>query len=275
MSTVRHRVNGQAGAAVDVSDRGLQYGDGCFETLAVRDGRPLLWRAHMDRLRRGLRRLAIPDGFSEDELLRESEALVQDEDRAVLKIIVTRGTSGRGYRPDRSGPVTRVISAHPWPDFPRRIFDPGMSLRVCQTRVSRNRRLGGIKHLNRLPQVLARGEWEDDYDEGLMLDDSGHVIEGTMSNVFAVFDGVLHTPRVDEAGVEGVMRNHVIAAARGLGYTCMEDEIDLALLMRADGIFMTNSLLGIVPVARVEGRALQPAACVRPLQECISDVVAS
>ncbi len=274
MTGIPHLVNGFAANSFDTRDRGLQYGDGCFETMAVRNGRPLLWQAHLDRLRRGLERLTIDFPVSDGDLLRECESLSQGTERAVLKLIVTRGCGGRGYRPEPGLAATRVASLYPWPVHRARMFSEGMRLCLCYTRVSRNRRLGGIKHLNRLPQVLARGEWNDEYDEGLMLDESDRVIEGTMSNVFVELDGRLHTPRVDEAGVEGVMRNHVLAEARTLGYDCVEEDLDLDLLARADGMFLTNSILGVMPVASLDGRGLAQAASVRPLQEQIRNVVA-
>lgn len=275
MIQARHLINGCEEHLVDVGNRGLQYGDGCFETIAIRDGRPLLWQPHVERLRRGLMRLGIDLDFSDDGLEDECRGLADGTDRAILKLTVTRGTGERGYRARPGVRTTRITSLYPWPDLPARIFQEGMRLCLCRTRVSRNRRLAGIKHLNCLPQVLARNEWDDEYDEGVMLDESDHVVEGTMTNIFLQVDGRLVTPRLDEAGVEGVMRQQVLREARDLGYDCAEEDVTLAILERASGMILTNSVLGVMGVAEFDDRTLSKVECLASLRERLRDVVAT
>jgi 4-amino-4-deoxychorismate lyase len=245
-------INGVATDRVDALDRGLHYGDGLFETLAVRAGLPLLWQRHMQRLTAGCERLGIP---SPDESLLEQEAaqLCAGVAQGVLKIIVTRGTGGRGYRPPPAPQPTRVVALYPWPDYPP--ATQGIMLRVCATRLAQNPALAGMKHLNRLEQVLARNEWDDPaIVEGVMLDSVGRVISGTMSNLFLVKAGALFTPDVTQCGVAGVMRGLILDVAARLGMTARIGAITLNDVLEADEVFVCNSLVGLWPVRQLAGR---------------------
>jgi 4-amino-4-deoxychorismate lyase len=247
-------VNGQADMNLPVADRGLQYGDGLFETLALRHGEPLLWDRHMQRLGEGCRRLALP--VPEEKRLREEVARVAGaEARAVAKIILTRGSAGRGYRADASGTATRIVQRLPWPAYPRAASNEGVAVRWCETRLARQPRLAGVKHLNRLEQVLARAEWQEDYAEGLMRDTDGLVIEGTMTNLFLVYaDGTVVTPDLSQSGVAGVMRAQVLDSAAVLGLTCITQAVTADMVESAQELFLTNSLIGIWPIRRIEAR---------------------
>jgi 4-amino-4-deoxychorismate lyase len=270
-------VNGEARDAVSSADRGFQYGDGLFETIAVRDGRPLRFARHLARLRRGAERLGIvpPSAAMLEE---EARQLCKGTPRAVLKIIVTRGPGGRGYACDATAAPTRVLRLQPWRERSDDYARHGVAVRLCHARLGRNPLLAGIKHLNRLEHVLARREWSDEFAEGLMRDDTGDVIEGTMSNVFTVAAGALHTPDLSACGVEGVMRAVVLEAAAQLGLETRIGRITTDDLARAQEIFLTNSLIGIWPVIRldrtVEGKseaAFAPGAVTHRLQETITD----
>ena len=185
-------INGVSKQHIEISDRGFQYGDGLFETIEVRDGQAVFLERHLERLNAGCHRLHIPFpgaellSFEVKKLCREKACGIGSV-RAVLKIIVTRGSGGRGYRqPDVIQP-TRVLSLHPYPDYPEIYKEQGIVVRFCSTCLGLNPSLAGIKHLNRLEQVMARFEWNDPaIQEGLMLDVNGHVIEGTMTNLFYV-----------------------------------------------------------------------------------------
>ena len=261
-------INGVPRRTVDVGDRGLHYGDGLFETVAVRDGRPLLWARHLQRLVAGCRRLGI-EAPSGDELEREAGRLCRGLERAVLKVIVTRGGGGRGYRPPHRGAATRIVSTHPWPDHARSHSLEGVTLRVCRTRLAVGHPLAGLKHLNRLEQVLARAEWDDPLiPEGLMLDHDGRLIGGTMSNVFLVKGDRLITPDVSGSGVAGVMRGALLELAHGAGVTPVVRALCLEELETADELFVCNSLMGLWPVKAVDaGRRLQPGPVTRRLAE--------
>jgi 4-amino-4-deoxychorismate lyase len=246
-------VNGQTTDQVSTADRGLLYGDGVFETLAVRDGQPLLWSEHLQRLISSCERLAI-QLHDTDTLLNEALLVCKGNPRAVLKIIITRGTGGRGYRFDISeSRPTRIVALHPWPDYPVDAKTRGVRVRVCATRLIGNPLLAGMKHLNRLEQVLARNEWQDPLiAEGIMLDAAGHVVEGTASNVFWVRDGVLHTPDLSECGVAGVMRNEIIIQSKKWSIPCVLARINIENIMKVEEIFLCNSLIGIWPVRELD-----------------------
>jgi 4-amino-4-deoxychorismate lyase len=263
-------INGEPGENVSARDRGFQYGDGLFETLAVVHGGPLLWDRHMRRLYHGAARLGI--GTPPETLLRhEAEQLCRGADRAVLKIIFTRGISGRGYAPVADATPTRAINLSPWPDYPSEHRTRGVSVQFCRTMIARHGALAGLKHLNRLEQILARLELDKDRAEGLMRDEQGHVIEGTMANVFIVSGGTLLTPDLSHSGVEGVMRGLVLERAGQLSLTCRVTALTPEDILGAEEIFLTNSLIGLWPVRRLESREYPVGGTTKRIQEAISD----
>jgi len=263
-------INGRPTDQIPAADRGLQYGDGLFETIAVVQGEPLLWERHVARLEAGEQRLGLPPE-NKSRLHKELRTVVGDTNPAVIKLMLTRGAGGRGYRPPVYPQVTRILSLHPWPRYPAQWFSDGIRLRLCSTRLGRNPRLAGIKHLNRLEQVLARQEWDDPtIPEGLMLDEMNHVIEGTQSNLFMLKGGHLVTPDLSGCGVAGVVRELVLELAAGLKLAPQVTSVTVAELKRADALFITNSLLGICPVADLQERRFDiqkiPAALVQQVR---------
>lgn len=246
-------INGDSPGQITAANRGLQYGDGLFETVAVVDGRPLLWDAHMARLQRDAHRLGF-DPPPEERLTYEVAALARVHPQAVLKIVVVRAAQGRGYR-GRTRESERVVTAWPWPTLA-----PAGALDIawCATPLARQPRLAGMKHLNRLEQVLAQNELDPACWEGLMQDTAGWVIEGTMSNVFIVSDGVLATPRLDQAGVAGVMRDQVLHRARERGIPVIVEALSRERVLAADEVFLTNSLMGVRTVRSLPGRVYGP-----------------
>ena len=255
-------VNGVSATSVDVHDRGLHYGDGVFETFAVRNGVPSLWDMHMQRLMLSCQRLNFPELdpallWSEAMSLLRSNADAGSGDavQGVLKIIITRGSGGRGYRaPPPSatlvmGGTTRILTLYPWPEYPATFWSEGVAVRVCATRLGCNPALAGIKHLNRLEQVLARSEWDDvNVPEGVMLDTQGNVIEGTMTNLFVVRNGQMLTPDVSQCGVAGIMRGWILAHARAVGIPATITALTLDTVTSADEVFVCNSVIGLWPV---------------------------
>lgn len=245
-------INGNYQSTIAITDRGLHYGDGLFETIAVYTGIPQLWHRHWRRLSRACVRLGI-EGLDEGILHDEAHKICDGIERGVLKVIVTRGGGGRGYRPNLNQPATRILASYAWPEYPSANWQEGVAVRVCTTRLGRNPALAGLKHLNRLEQVLARREWDEPgIAEGLMLDDRGRVISGTMSNLFIVKSGRLLTPQLDECGVEGVMRGVIIDLAHDLTIPVEEAALTLDDLRQAREIFLCNALIGIWPVRRIE-----------------------
>lgn len=257
---MRVLINGRAEGRIDARDRGLNYGDGVFETLAILDGRPRFLDWHFERLAQGATCLGLP--LPDFEQLRAEIAAVCPEPRGVVKIIVTRGVGPRGYRPPSHPEPSRIVAAAPWPDWPPTAWSEGVRLGWCRTRYGRNPALAGIKHLNRLEQVLARAEWEDaSMDEGLMQDDRDQVISATQANLFARIDGQWMTPLLDECGVAGVMRRAFRSWSAEAGDPVVTRALPASELARATHLILTNALIGAWPVREISGRrlALDPA----------------
>jgi 4-amino-4-deoxychorismate lyase len=268
----RFVINGQASDGISSLDRGLLYGDGVFETIAVEDGQPRFWLRHLARLSSGCERLGIPrpDGR---RLLEEALAVISGVERGVLKIIVTRGCAGRGYRSANDAIPTRIIQLHPWPDYPETCRGSGVRVRLCRQRLGHNPVLAGIKHLNRLEQVLARGEWDDPgILEGLLLDGDGCLVEGTMSNLFIIRDRVLMTPDLSRCGVAGILRSVVMELAARVPMPVEVRALGLKDLREADEVFLSNSIIGIWPVIAVEDWPFRRGALTCRLQEQLKDL---
>ncbi len=244
-------VNGIFKERIEISDRGFQYGDGLFETIAVVKGQPIFIDRHLDRLKTGCRRLYIP--FPGSELLTmEAKELSKYSSKAVLKLILTRGSGGRGYRQPDLIQTTRVLSLYPYPDYPEDYNEHGISARICQTRLGLNPVLAGIKHLNRLEQILARAEWTDEaIQEGIMLDINGHVIEGTMTNLFYLKNNTLHTSLLNQSGIAGIMRSIILKVSSDHGLAIIEHSFTTDELLLADEMFVCNSIIGIWPIKKV------------------------
>lgn len=248
-------IDGVEGSAVPADDRGLQYGDGLFETILLRGGRPRFFEAHLARLERGLGVLGVPFAFESALRADVAQAARRAPPLAVLKIVVTRGSATRrGYAPHDARP-RRIVSL--WPAAPLAPPPQGVKLRIATLRVADYSPLAGLKHLNRLENVLAAAECTDDSFDALLLDVHGGVVSATAANVFLVTAGELRTPRVDRAGVAGVLRGVVLRETRALGIAARECALTLADLRAADGVFLTNARIGVVPVASVGEHAIR------------------
>jgi 4-amino-4-deoxychorismate lyase len=263
-------INGQTSDTLSVHDRGLHYGDGLFETLAVQNGMPLCWDRHYLRLVRGCDQLHI-NCPEPDLLLSEINQLVRNTKQVVLKIIITRGAGGRGYRlPKPEIPATRILGVFPWPSHPEKNYTEGVVLKLCKTRLAKNPALAGIKHLNRLEQVLARSEWDNtETVEGLMLDTDDNVIEGTMSNIFIVNGNNLLTPELTFCGIAGVIRECILDLAPDLGFKTRIKHISETELFSASEIFLCNSVIGLWPVQKIEDHEFQAGPVTRKIHDLL------
>jgi 4-amino-4-deoxychorismate lyase len=244
-------INGIATSEISSLDRGLQYGDGVFETVSVQNSKLLCWDEHISRLESGCKRLNIT--FPDSETIKEEAlTLVENKQQAVVKIIITRGVGGRGYASPETQKPNRIISVYPFPEYPEENTTKGITVHICEHRYGQNPALAGIKHLNRLEQVLARSEWtSSEIAEGFVLDQDNNVIEGTMSNVFLVKGNVLSTPDLTNCGVEGIIRNKIIELLPTLNINFEERNISLTELNDADEIFICNSVIGVWPVTKL------------------------
>lgn len=238
-------INGKPETAVSPYDRGFSYGDGVFRTLPVRDGQAEQWERHYAKLKDDCRSLGIGCP-SENDLLSDLAELFADHGSGVIKIVVTRGEGARGYAIAAGMMPTRVVLRSPWTEYPASHRNEGVNLHLCNLRLAPQPRLAGIKHLNRLENVLARTEWNSpDIAEGLLLDHEGYVIEGTMSNLFLRTGSVLRTPDLKRCGVAGVTRDRILALAPELGLRSEVADITLEELKSADEVVICNSLIGV------------------------------
>jgi 4-amino-4-deoxychorismate lyase len=242
-------VNGEVGGQVDPGDRGLQFGDGVFETVRLKDGRPVLWDRHWSRLCRGLQGLGIPVPREQDCL--DDFARIAEAPLAMAKLIVTRGPGPRGYAIPEQVHPTRIVTG----GSTLAIGDDGHILRlgVCRTRTACSP-LPGCKHLNRLENVLARREWKPDWDEGLMLDGYGNLTCGTQSNVFILEADCLLTPPVSQHGVAGTRRGWLLEHGSRRGLTVREATLPLERVRQAEAVFLTNSRIGMRRAVWADGR---------------------
>jgi 4-amino-4-deoxychorismate lyase len=245
-------VNGVLDAAISPLDRGFAYGDGVFETCRYSRGTIPLWSYHRERLFRSAERLKIP--FNESLLTQYLDAMLAHLSDAniaqsVVKITLTRGVGGRGYRlPDQIAP-TYCIGIFPCAPLQTEQYRNGVVVRICDLRLSQAPALAGMKHLNRLEHILARAEWQDEFAEGLLLDAQGRVVEATVSNLFVVKNNQLYTPDLSVAGVAGIMRKNIIERlAPALGLACQIVDMELDFVRGADEIFLCNSVYGIWPI---------------------------
>lgn len=245
-------VNGQFANSISLDNRGLAYGDGLFETILVRNGSALWLDEHLQRLAQGARRLSIP--CDTDVLAGDCSRLIANvgANDAILKIVLTRGAVNRGYSP-LAAASHRIVSLSPLAPAATGYWQQGVALGLCQTRLARQPQLAGIKHLNRLEQVLAAGEMQRrGFDEGLVLDEAGKIIEATRSNVFMAVAGCLVSPSLNDCGVKGIMRQQILSTAKRIGLRVVIGAVEMSTLRKADEVFICNSVIGIWPVIKIE-----------------------
>lgn len=274
---IRALVNGDPNGCIPLDDRGVLYGDGLFETIRIVHGQPDNWDGHMRRLRRGCTQLRLPT--PPVALLRqEIDHLASGQHCAIARVQLTLAGGERGYKRPAAGRFNRILTLHELLPLPARCYETGVTVRWCHFQLADHSGLSGIKHLNRLEQVMARAEWDDvEIFDGLLTDQRGRVIGGTMSNLFLIQKGELLTPDVFHAGVAGTMRERVFRAARELGLHATETPVTPEMCQQADGLFLTNAVRGIVPVSRLEQQSFDrhdlTAQVMENLQEPPSAIV--
>jgi len=235
--------------------RGLHYGDGVFRTLLKYDGQLLDYKLQFLKLSHDAQALGLEPPAAE-LLLEEAASLDPDQASGVIKILLLRGAAGRGYAPP-GGRTDRLLLAYSLPAYPAQHWQQGIQAFRCGLRLGRQPALAGIKHLNRLEQVLASRGWPDGAGEGILCDERGAPVCGTRSNLFWVRDGCLHTPALDGCGVAGMMRDKVLACATALGLAVQVESRPWSKLLDAGEAFVSNSLIGIWPLRSLEQRVWQ------------------
>ncbi len=245
-------INGLATEYVSVTDRGLHYGDGVFETIACVGNSPVFIQQHLNRMENGARKLNIP--FPDRQLfLDDINCLLKgNNSNSIIKLMLTRGRGKRGYRYEEGQIPTRICMLSAWPDHIAHWRQHGIATRFCQTQVSINPQLAGIKSLNRLDSVLASSELGTAFHEGFLSDAEGNVIEGTMSNIFSVINDALVTPDLSCCGIYGIMREQIIDVAQNNNITVETRNITRDELLSSSEIFISNSVIGVCVVKQLE-----------------------
>ena len=261
-------LNGQAFTevqqpSISPHNRGLLYGHSLFETIAVADCNPLLLDRHLARLQDGAARLQIP--LDINAMSQEITDLSASQSQAVIRASVSIAEGGRGYQSPESPESLRMVSLHNYPNHPKCNWQQGINLGLSKIRLASQPALAGIKHGNRLEQILARNQWHDDWQEALLLDQKDLVIEATQANIFALKNGVLLTPLLDQAGVTGVMRDYVLSIANKVGVESQIVSLSESDIAHADALFVTNSVIGLWPVKQFKERHFSDFDCAHKL----------
>lgn len=254
-----------AQAVVPISDRGFLYGDGLFETIRVNEGRPVWWRSHLARLQHGADFLKLTVPWRADELRKFATKLIEQNalPESVLRITLTRGSGSRGYSPKDADNPTLAMTLHPLPPVPS-----ALRLATASLRVSANDPLASFKTANKLVQVLARADAEArGADEALLLNTDGHVAETAASNLFWLADGVVCTPPVADGALAGIVRAVVLEICAGHNIPARELHLRPEDLHRVDGVFLTNSVAGIVPVSELDGVVINQSPFIGELRQ--------
>ncbi|MCL1123451.1 aminodeoxychorismate lyase [Shewanella surugensis] len=244
-------VNGVENIGVAPLDRGLAYGDGVFATMQVANKTLLFLGAHLQRLQQGAIRLGF-DWQVSSELLNLLQRQATSMERGCIKLLLTRGVGGRGYAVPSEPQVTEIVSLHAIPVHYKTWQQQGISLITSEVTLARQPRLAGIKHCNRLEQILIKSTPPpESFDDHLVLDTHNLVVESSMANIFLVKGKQIMTPVMSHCGVAGVMREQVIHGVLALGFTVITKAVPVSTLSDYESAFVTNSLLGIVDVTRI------------------------
>lgn len=247
-------VNGKQQNLLAINDRGLAYGDGLFTTAKIVDGAIVLLDKHLERLFQGIKtlKLKMPDFSS---LRDELTSVAKRYDKAVLKVMITAGSGGRGYSRIGLTPedVNIIIMITDFPNTYKTMAEQGIIVGISEQQIATSSMLGSIKHLNRLEQVLLRSELDERYEDELIVTDAhNNVIEATSANVFYWLDEQLYTPKLSNAGVNGIIRQTILAN----NFKVQVCDTKLSMLDKAQSMFICNSLMGIIPVKTYNNRKL-------------------
>lgn len=245
-------INGQLQQQLAVSDRGTQFGDGCFTTARVRDGEILWLDRHLARLQQAAERLMLPsiDWLS---LSHEMSLAAQGRGEGIVKVILTRGHGGRGYSIQGCDNPTRIVMQADYPAHYAHWREQGVSLHLSSVALARSPLLAGIKHLNRLEQILIRIDLEQRAaDEVLVLDTSGALVECCAANLFWRKGNRVYTPDLSYAGVDGVARQHIISLLSGSDFELHIVTEPVDTLADADEAIICNALMPVVPVNQAQ-----------------------
>lgn len=270
-------LNGQfvteAQAVVPINDRGFMYGDGLFETMRVVNGRPFRLAQHLERMTRGADFLKIKCPFTPKEMQNFAGQLIEQNQmpEAILRVVLTRGPGERGYTPGAGGKPTVVMSLHTAPSLRKTIR---WSLVTSSFRVPTAVPLAAFKTLNKLTQVMARMEAvENGADEALLLNTNGEVAEAASGNLFWVSSGRVCTVPAGRSVLPGITRAVVLEICQTLGLPADQRVIKPEALRNTEGIFITQSAFGIVPVTAFDGEAVASSPLVDQIRRTYCEML--
>ncbi len=248
-------VNGIDSELAPANDRGMLYGQSVYETIAVVNGELRLKQDHFQRLQYGCERLSIPLNINDiNSDIKVISSYLNDLSPKVLRVSVSMAGVGRGYQNPPESHSNRIVQLSDYPSFPGSYYAKGIQLGMVDIKLGHQPFLAGLKHGNRLEQIVARQQWQEAWQEALVLDHRDSVIEGTQSNVFIVKDGSVLTPKLDKCGVEGVMKFWVYRRLIEAGFSCQAVRLSVNDIEEADEVFLTNSLIGVWPVASFQSK---------------------
>lgn len=263
-------VNGVQADTVSVSDRGFSYGDGIFTTIKVVDGHCQLLTQHLIRLQQGITALAISQ-IDFKALLDDIKGKALTLHSGVIKIVITRGIGQRGYSSVGCDSPTTVVSTNPLPSHYELWQQQGIDIGVSTVALGINPLTAGLKHLNRLEQVLVKQQVDEyGWADALVLDCQACIIETSMANIFWRTGDVLYTPSLDFSGVKGLVRQEIMALAQQWSLPMVEDRFKLSSIFDSDEIFITNCLMGVVPITGIESKSYAIGDLTRRLQKSIN-----
>ena len=269
------QINGKQTNKISIEDRAVQYGDGVFETIAVKEKLLEFWKEHYQRLNNGCKILKIKCP-SKTFLKKEINKFIKKtkKNKFVLKIIISRGIGGRGYNPPRNSKPTRILGIYDWPNYLETNFTKGIMMDICKIRISAQPFLSKIKHINRLEQIIARSEWQNkSISESIMLDLNDNVIEGTMSNIFGVKKNIFYTPNIKFAGIEGIMRGVILKLLKKNKKKYIIKKITLKELLKFEEIFVCNSIFGIWSVIKISKKKFSFGEKTKEIINLLSDKI--
>lgn len=245
-------VDGQRRADIAVADRGLQYGDGCFTTIAYRGGILEFFDLHIKRLQLACERLAIPYTAWPELAEQVAQSINESSQDCVVKVLLSRGQGGRGYSPVGCQQPSTVISHHPMPAHYSELQQLGLVLTVSPIQLAKQPLLAGIKHLNRLEQVLIKHTLADsEYQDALVCDTDNNIVETAIANVFWKKGNIWFTPDLKQCGVEGVARQAIMAVMAKHKIQVQQIQQPLASFTDVEDMFICNSLMKLVPISKI------------------------
>ena len=263
-------VNGSFDQTISPVDRGFAYGDGIFRTMVIRNSLPDHWPQHYQKLVADCAVIGIVCPSAE-LLMSDLQQLFAIDEIAIAKIVITRGEGARGYAPPAITMPMRVVIKSPMPQYSVNHLINGVNLHVCRIQMAHQPKLAGIKHLNRLENVMARMEWhEDTIFDGLLLDQIGNVIECTMSNIFARFDNTLITPDLSLCGVAGITRQRIIGLAVMLKFNIEIKDLSFDELLQADEVVICNSIYGAFQVNKIGENLLPQQSLAKTIRSALN-----